>query len=142
MKLIYSLSLLFILSACSESDQSSGSNAAESDDFEAFYQRFHADSLFQMEHIAFPLAGLPIHADSLEDARSFFWQEDNWVLHRAFDERLTGYERSRKRFGSNIIIETIVQKDTDIGMIRRFAKMDDEWILIYYAAMNQFEPNN
>ena len=142
MKLIYSLSILLILSACSGSDQSSGSNAAGFEDFEAFYQRFHADSLFQMEHIAFPLAGLPTHADSLEDGKSFFWQEDNWVLHRAFDNSLTGYERSRKRFESDIIVETIVQKDTDIGMIRRFVKMDDEWMLIYYAAMNQFEPQN
>ena len=142
MKLFFSLSLLLILSACSGSGHSSGTNAIVPDDFETFYQRFHTDSLYQMEHISFPLAGLPAHADSLEDVRSFFWQKDAWVLHRAYDERLTGFERNRRKFGPDIIVETIVQKDTDIGMMRRFAKMDDEWMLIYYAAMNQLEHGN
>jgi len=141
MKISFFLCLFTILLSCSGSERPDTTIQEDLTDFEIFYQQFHADSLYQMQHIAFPLAGLPANADTLGDTTTFFWQKENWVLHRNLTDRLSGYERKRKKFGSNIIVETIVQKDSEIGMMRRFAKMDDEWMLIYYTAMNQMQPS-
>ena len=141
MKISFCLCLFTILLSCSGSDRPGTTVQEDLADFEIFYQQFHADSLYQMQHIAFPLAGLPANADTLGETTTFFWQKENWVLHRNLTDRLSGYERKRKKFGSDIIVETIVQKDSDIGMMRRFVKMDDEWMLIYYTAMNQMQPS-
>lgn len=141
MKISFCLCLFTVLLSCSGSERPETSIQEDHADFEIFYQQFHADSLYQMQHIAFPLAGLPANADTLGNATTYFWQKENWVLHRNLTDRLSGYERKREKFGSDIIVETIVQKDSDIGMMRRFVKMDDEWMLIYYAAMNQMQPS-
>ncbi len=107
------------------------------EDFMVFYQKFHDDSTFQMHHIIFPLSGIPPNRDTVENARDFKWMKDTWVLHRPFDGALSGYERSFSKFEEGVIIENIIQKQVDVGMERRFAKIDGEWHLIYYAAMNQ-----
>ncbi len=104
--------------------------------FESFYHKFHRDSAFQMGHITFPLEGLPPMGDTISDRSAFRWQREQWVLHRDLSDELSGYDRDRTIFGEDIIVETIIQKDTDVGMERRFAKMDGDWMLIYYAAMN------
>ena len=33
-------------------------------DFRIFYDRFHSDTSFQLEHIVIPLSGLPANADT------------------------------------------------------------------------------
>ena len=141
MKISYYLCILTVFLSCSGSEHPETSMQGDDTDFDIFYQQFHTDSLYQIQHIAFPLAGLPANADTLEDVTSFFWQKEDWILHRDLTNKLSGYDRKRKKFGSDIIVETIVQKDSEIGMMRRFAKMDDEWMLIYYAAMNQMQPS-
>ena len=42
------------------------------DDFVAFYEKFHADSAYQMAHIQFPLEGYPAQADSSVLAKGDF----------------------------------------------------------------------
>lgn len=104
-------------------------------DFRTFYDRFHTDTLYQMDHISFPLAGLPANADTLTSP-SFYWKADHWKWHRPIDPDLTGYERQWQVVSDEMVIETIVQTTTGIGMVRRFAKMGNDWSLIYYAGMN------
>jgi hypothetical protein len=113
-------------------------------DFYAFYQRFHSDSLFQINHIIFPLKGLPRDADSAMVAEgSYFWDRDSWAMHKPFDFELSEYEREIKPFRSNMIQERIIHGPTGTGMIRRFAKLSDgEWHLIYYSDMNRLEQPN
>ena len=107
------------------------------EDFIAFYQQFHDDSSYQMAHIMFPLAGVPANVDTLStDAKKFRWQLADWKIHRPFDQSLTGYTKSYSKFEEGIVIETIAQKQVGVGMERRFAKVDEEWMLIYYAGMN------
>ncbi|MCB0685689.1 MAG: hypothetical protein KDC53_04165 [Saprospiraceae bacterium] len=105
------------------------------DDFRVFYDRFHQDTNYQIEHISFPLKGLPANADTLSNP-DFYWQSASWKWHRPMDPNLSGYERQWSAVSDDMIMETIVQKASGIGMERRFAKMDDEWMLIYYAGMN------
>ncbi len=104
-------------------------------DFLAFYDRFHADSLYQLEHIVFPLSGVPTGADAWPDDQKFTWERDDWKMHRSMAE-LSGYKKVLSVWNGDIVIEDITQEAVAIGMQRRFARMDGEWMLIYYAAMN------
>jgi hypothetical protein len=50
-------------------------------DFMVFYERFHSDSLFQLEHITFPLQGLPSDLSSTKTS-NFRWEQENWEMHQ------------------------------------------------------------
>lgn len=104
-------------------------------DFRAFYDKFHTDTNYQKEHITFPLSGLPANADTLS-YNDFRWNAENWKWHRNIDPSLTGYDREWQMVTDEMVIETIIQQTSRIGMERRFAKMDNGWMLIYYAGMN------
>lgn len=104
--------------------------------FDEFYRRFHQDSVFQMEHILFPMDGIPPMADSTFVEASFQWTPENWQIHRAFDFKNSDYEQNLDTFGDDAVVETIVHRSGKFGMMRRFARMDGTWYLIYCADMN------
>ena len=107
------------------------------DDFVAFYDRFHTDSQYQMDHIIFPLEGLPNSTgdgDTLS-AQRFFWQRDDWKKHNHFTDPSHQFEHWYEVLNDRIIEHWVQMKGTDLVIRRRFAKMDDEWFLIYYAGM-------
>ncbi len=109
--------------------------------FVEFYDRFHDDSIYQMDHILFPLEGLPAGGgNALEN--NFKWGKDGWLMHKAFDDsEKSEYIRHIYAIDSNIVVEKINLKTNDYGMERRFAKSNDQWQLIYYAAMNRLVSN-
>lgn len=92
------------------------------EDFVPFYQAFHSDSLYQMEHILFPLKG---QSDSTQ------WSQADWVMHHPIDNSSGEFRRSLDNF-QGIIIETITHDKGLFNMVRRFAKLGDDWHLIYY----------
>jgi len=107
------------------------------DEFETFYQKFHTDSIFQKEHILFPLKGLPTNADSaILKSGDFYWQEEDWVTQHLVDPS-SGFTPTVLPIDSALIIERIMYKDKQYAMERRFAKMNGEWKLIYYAGVNR-----
>ena len=104
--------------------------------FIQFYDRFHSDSAYQMEHIVFPLEGIP---PGLEDGiipEDFAWQKENWKLHKLFDGSDGKFVQTLDEVGNALVIDQIKDVKGDYGMQRRFAKMGDEWYLIYYAGIN------
>lgn len=106
--------------------------------FVEFYERFHQDSAYQMEHIVFPLEGLPSEADSATIASGAFrWTQDNWRLQRGFDLESSGFAQELIPVGEGLIIEKITHKAGGLGMQRRFARLGQEWYLIYYAGLNR-----
>jgi len=126
----FSLVLLFICS-CNEKSPTTDSNEVVEipESFVDFYERFHADSLFQMNHIVFPLA---------QKSDSTKWLEDNWSLHKAFNSQDGNYSRSFDNF-NGIIIETIREKNNAFIITRRFAPSADSYNLIYYQIENKLE---
>lgn len=103
-------------------------------DFTEFYQKFHTDSIFQMQHIQFPLEGLPNAADS-SAIGNFHWQRENWVMHRIIPD--TSFERAYRMPLDNMVEESIYTKGQfRFGVIRRFMKLEKDWSLIYYASSN------
>jgi len=111
-------------------------------DFLIFYSQFHNDSLFQVEHINFPLEGIPNYADSLTLAHNDFkWSQENWEMHKLTDERKNNFHEGLVVLDPGFIKEYVsVGKDEkQLWMERRFYKSGDEWRLIYFAGLNKMD---
>jgi hypothetical protein len=105
-------------------------------DFKAFYDRFGKDSVFQMEHITFPLEGKRRLLDSLDVVPdSFRWERRNWILHKTYDENNESFLRSWADIGGRIVVEKIQDNSGRYTMERRFGKLSSGWHLIYYEEM-------
>lgn len=104
------------------------------EEFNIFFEKFHSDSIFQMEHIAFPLNGmtnaLPNNPDTMIPYK---WQINEWKLHREFDNYENIFTRDFYLFDENTVIEKISGVDGLFQMERRFSKLNDGWNLIYYT---------
>lgn len=108
-------------------------------DFQVFYELFHRDSAYQMEHIIFPLEGLPDYADfDIIGDKTFYWPEDVWEIHRKFDKENPDFRQEITVLADNMIMERFINTKTPIMLERRFSKMGDEWYLIYYAGLNAY----
>lgn len=107
-------------------------------DFEEFYQRFLNDEDFQLNHINFPLEGLPANATSEDIDNGFRWEKRNWRMHRPMAED-TGFDSDFNFLSDNLVVEEIIHEHDGYGMLRRFARLGDEWYLIYYAALNPLQ---
>ncbi len=146
MKYIF-LFLFPIIFACNNASQEQPSNtdtgsAALPEGFLPFYQQFHADSIFQMEHITFPLQGLPNNTDrETIDAGTFRWQKEEWSMMQPIDFEMSDYRRELIPVTDEMVVERIVHKNGQFGMVRRFAIISGDWHLIYYAGVNRLAQN-
>ncbi|MEL7120376.1 MAG: hypothetical protein AAFO07_13075 [Bacteroidota bacterium] len=109
--------------------------------FLEFYDQFHQDTAFQMAHIDFPLEGLPSGADSLfASNEKFYWQKEDWEFHQKIEFEYSEFTQNLQFFSEDLLVEKIVHNTGSYGMMRRFAKYDGEWYLIYYAGPNRLKP--
>ena len=142
MKYTFLFFALFFVFACGERQSAKAPTEVIEielpEDFETFYKRFHRDSAFQMDHIIFPLEGVPANAASRGiDLESFRWEKEDWVIHKEFDLG-TQYQRNfTLGFENTVILENIQHKTSGFGILRRFVKTGEDYFLIYYADMNQ-----
>lgn len=104
-------------------------------DFLEFYEKFHADTNFQVAHIAFPLPGKPSPGQLDFEVVNFKWTRDGWKMHKRLADDDDTFERKYRFLAPEIIQEFIYAPDYGFSMERRFAKMSDGWNLIYYADM-------
>lgn len=98
-------------------------------DFLQFYMKFHADSLFQMNHIIFPL-------DVKGDGNK--WTEEEWIIHKPFSDLQGDYRQAFRNFGG-IILEFVNDNHGYYKMEKRYAPGNDGYNLIYYHVINAFE---
>jgi len=104
-------------------------------DFDNFYKKFHRDTVFQLEHITFPLPGFPSFADSMTIERDdFYWQKENWTMQQEVDFESGEFEQELQHLG-NLVIERVFLKE-GVFIERRFSKLDGTWKLIYYSDLN------
>ena len=141
MKYLLPLALLLFFACRNQPSENTGTTSAETElpeGFSAFYQQFHLDSAFQMDHIIFPLEGIPDNAD-LETIESgtYRWQKENWSLMRPVDYQMSEYRRDFIPLTKDMVMERVTHKSGEFGMIRRFAVISGEWHLIYYAGVNR-----
>jgi hypothetical protein len=107
------------------------------EDFVEFYNLFHTDTTYQLDHIHFPLEGMPaLSPDSDLQGFSFWWEREGWKIHKPFDDNGGTFNRAFSNF-AGIITETISDDSGHFSMMRRFSKMNGEWMLIYYKEMGR-----
>ncbi len=107
------------------------------EDFNVFYRRFHEDSVYQLEHINFPLEGLPNTRgdwDTIPPER-FFWQKTGWKIHHHMTDPGNNFQQWFEMKGDRMIEHWILMKGTNMYIVRRFAKLEDGWYLIYYQGL-------
>ena len=106
-------------------------------EFVRFYDQFHGDSAFQMDHITFPLEGLPVATDENDTlvAERFFWQRADWKIHNHFTDPGQNFEQWFVVVNDRVIEHWIKLKGTNLQMRRRFAQLGDGWYLIYYQGL-------
>ena len=109
-------------------------------DFSAFYNKFHQNEDYQLEHIVWPLKGLPdqVDAETLA-ADNFYFKKEDWVIHRPIRDPDQEFDQYFAIIDDGLIIEKIESKILSMSMERRFAKIDTAWYLIYYQGMNQMK---
>ena len=133
LKLISILIFIF-LSSCSliKNNQTHDSgNKTAIEDFDAFYDKFHSDSIFQMSRIKFPLTGFLV--DGLKQEK---WNEKNWsaLKTKVYDVDTTLYRTDYiKTYKS--FIEKVWIKDSGFFVEYRFKVIKRKWYLVY--AMDQ-----
>lgn len=124
-----------------ESEQVTQTSVQLPQDFLDFYQKFHHDSLYQMEHIIWPLQG---DTDQQVDSTHYqkvntVWERDKWHIQR-LDFNQDDYVFDRKMLGDILIIERIRPRSVNYGIERRFAKQSNgEWALIYYSDLQELK---
>ena len=92
------------------------------EDFPSFYAKFHVDPEFQLNHIQFPLMGA-----SNEEK----WTAETWEIHKPFVDS-GEFKRDIENVGG-IITETIMDNNGMFYIVRRFAKLGEDWKLIFYT---------
>ncbi|MEE9439932.1 MAG: hypothetical protein V3V14_13075 [Saprospiraceae bacterium] len=102
-------------------------------DFYSFYDNFHSDSIFQLDHILFPLQGMGANIDSA-GIYPKTWQQETWKLHRAFNNQAGTFERSFTNV-NGIITEFISANGGLFSMEKRYTKLNNSWHLIYYKEL-------
>lgn len=103
-------------------------NSELPEDFLSFYMKFHTDSVYQVEHIIFPLK-------MKSDSSSYL--ADEWQMHKPFSDHGGEYTQSFLNI-NGLIVEKIVSQNQIYKMERRFIKADDGYNLIYYQVDNAF----
>ena len=136
--LITSGVLIFL--SCNRAKQST--NIVEptfnTEEFKIFYDRFSKDSVFQMEHIVFPLEGVRAPIDSLDIASdSFRWQMNEWKLQKEYDDVEGTFTREFLDIGG-LVIERISDTSGKFTMERRFGRLSAGWHLIFYREMGMY----
>jgi len=139
MRFITVLGLLAVLGSFSCQSRETGNeelsaNIPLPDDFKVFYERFFTDSLYQLDHITFPLEGIPDNAPTVDP--SFRFARDSWDLHHPINFQESGFQREFLLLTESIVAEKITHDSGGYGMLRRYAKLGDDWYLIYYAGLN------
>lgn len=134
--LLLVLALTYLYAGCRRSP--SKDQAVLPVDFQVFYELFHRDSSYQMEHIVFPLEGLPDYADPAAAGQKYYWEETSWTLHKPWNEEKSVFRKEILMPSDRMIVERLFHIDKPLMAERRFAKMGDQWYLIYYAGLNTY----
>ena len=106
-----------------------------SEEFRDFYIQFHTDSLFQVNHIQFPLQGLPdLYSPGNGDKLPYFYEKEDWKFQKIIN--LAEKDFSQMQQDKIIVIEETLSNQESYGFVRRFTKDGDSWKLIFYSGYN------
>lgn len=116
------LLLLIIEIGCNTSTKIS----PEIENFDAFYDKFHTDSLFQVSRIQQPLEGLRFDGES-----EIKWTKENlpFLTTRIYDVDTSEYKISYKKT-KNEFIEKVWIENSGFWSEYKFRLINDKWFLV------------
>lgn len=134
----YSSFFIVFLFLCFTACKKEAASPEKALSFPEFYEKFHNDSLFQLEHIQFPLEGLS--SDPSLHTPEFRWLKDEWQLHQGLDTIQGAFTAQLVEISKEFIVEKITDSYGLYGMERRFMQLENgKWLLIYYSALMPLE---
>lgn len=110
--------------------QKSEQKATINDGFLEFYKRFHEDSIYQLQHIDFPLNGIEKSPDHVNHT---YWLSDQWKPHKPIS--LPADYTQQFYITNDSIIDIIQDQSATFIMKRIFIKKEQDFELIYYEEM-------
>ena len=119
---------LFLLANCGEKTVKVDTDGKEN--FDAFYERFYKDSIFQLQRIEFPMGGLS------SDGKEKIWDESNWktqISIKKEDPDIKVILQTDEVF----VKEKIIYQNAFLA--ERHYNLDPSgkrWLLVYYADMH------
>lgn len=137
--ILLGLILIITLGSCRNKSQTENTESLDNTDeivmkdFTNFYDQFQQDSAYQMNHIVFPLPSKAEQDGWLVDVKI---EKEDWKIHKPLDDMGGTYQTTLQNL-NGIVIEQTVDYTGQFSMIRRFAKLGDEWNLIYYKPMGK-----
>lgn len=141
LKYLNLLPLLLIASICTgcgDEDQNQlPTDAKGAESFDAFYQRFLEDSVFQLSRITFPLRSeVPIGERPLSD-KGYYIKKKDWELNIPIDRAAQPDVTVKFEDWDGLVIERV-----EIGgffyVERRYGlNLEKKWELIYYSGMQE-----
>ncbi len=99
------------------------------EDFEAFYNKFYTDSLFQLSRIEFPMLGTDPNGSNMQ----FIWTTDNWKIIKKIDLNSEEIDRIAQDMGEVIQEKIIVQKRFMIQIM--YSLVNNKWYLTSYSGI-------
>jgi hypothetical protein len=103
-------------------------------DFLDFLKKFSEDSSFQIESIQWPLEKQLALEHPEDDLTNVMINVDEWKLQHPFNDMNGTYDQQFINF-NGIVTEMTTDNTGQYTMIRRFAKIDNKWKLIFYKEM-------
>jgi hypothetical protein len=108
-------------------------NIAGAESFDSFNTRFHADSVFQLTRIPFPIDG-----QCVNDVENSRWSKKNWEFLKTPVSLNADTAECRH---SLIMTDTLVTEkfwidQSGFKVERRFRLRDGKWFLVYYDDIN------
>lgn len=101
--------------------------------YTSFYKRFHADSVFQMNRIKFPIGGY--YTDTLGNEHK--WNRDSWIMHRSYiqdaDTSIYNLELTDEKSQKS---ELLFIEGAGFKVERKFKQINGKWYLVYYVDEN------
>lgn len=108
------------------------------EDFSVFYDQFHTDNSFQIAHIIWPLPGKLITDEDDVVQLTSSWSEEDWTYHKK-PPADGNYNILYNTLVDTMVDEYIMNRLTGHGILRRWRKQNDQWMLTYYSGLQSAE---
>ena len=121
---------IFCIFVCASSCNNAGELPKDNtgkEDFMAFYEKFHTDTLFQFKRIEFPLGGLN------SEGQPTTWTEENWKWLKKIDLPEDQYKIIHQSSDNFVKERVIIQNAFIIERNFSYDEKTGKWLLTYFA---------
>lgn len=124
------LAIGILITACGGNTNELPKDENGNENFNAFYQKFYEDSLFQLTRIEFPMMG----KDPKGKEEKFFWTIENWSIQKPIDPD-NDSEVERKVINQGDFIQEKLLVSNSFLVDRYYSLVGNKWYMTYYSGL-------